>query len=91
MDVSKETSAKFANMGFVCACLVVLIHLGVDGKPGGAAWWTHQMFTHVGMTRIAVPFFFFASGYWLAGHFCGSSSMFLGCSAKSGTEFRAVS
>ena len=46
-------SAKFANMGFVCACLVVCIH---SGNFLGS------------LTRVAVPFFFLCSGYMLARH-----------------------
>ena len=67
-DSSK--SAKFANMGFVCTCLVVLDHVMLDGTKG-AAWLVCELFGHVGVVRIAVPFFFFASGYWLSGHFMG--------------------
>lgn len=63
---SPQISAKFANMGFVCACLVVFIHIGFSPKIGTCQWLGAQMFTHVGITRVAVPFFFLASGYFLA-------------------------
>lgn len=69
-SVSKDVSAKFANMWFVCACLVVFIHVGVECADGTFGWWLQQMFTHVGVTRIAVPFFFYMAGYFLAGRMC---------------------
>ena len=72
-SVSKDVSAKFANMGFVCACLVVFIHVGVECEDGTFGWWLQQMFTHVGVTRIAVPFFFYMAGYFLAGNMCAES------------------
>lgn len=50
---SDAVSAKFANMSFVCACLVVCIHSG----------------NFLGnVTKAAVPFFFLCSGYMLARH-----------------------
>lgn len=49
-----DIGSKFANMGFICACLVVLNHCGV--LLGG-------------VVKIAVPFFFVCSGYMLARHF----------------------
>ena len=48
-------SAKFANMGFLCACLVVMMHIHSPWEGGG-------------LCAIAVPFFFLTSGYFLAGH-----------------------
>lgn len=52
-NVSPELSAKFANMSFVCACLVVCIHSGGFLGP---------------IVNVAVPFFFLVSGYMLARH-----------------------
>ena len=72
MKISQELSNKFANMSFVCACLVVLIHCYLPSPKGSAIWW----FTETigggarwtgGLVRIAVPFFFLASGFFLAG------------------------
>lgn len=53
--ISSESSAKFANMGFLCACLVVMMHIHSPWEGGG-------------LCAIAVPFFFLMSGYFLAGH-----------------------
>lgn len=52
-NVNPELSAKFANMSFVCACLVVCIHCGGFLGP---------------IVNVAVPFFFLVSGYMLARH-----------------------
>ena len=55
MNISEDISAKFANMGFVCVCLVVLMHVHCPWEGGG-------------INRLAVPFFFAMSGYFLATH-----------------------
>ena len=60
-------SAKVANMSFVCALLVVLIHTTVRADSASSLWW----FKSVGrefVCKIGVPFFFVASGYYLAAH-----------------------
>ena len=80
--VSKDVSAKFANMSFVCACLVVFIHVGIECANGTLGWWLQQMSTHVGVTRIAVPFFFYAAGYFLAGSMCAGSGWYKKASTK---------
>ena len=68
MDISKEMSARFTNMSFVCACLVVLIHIEICPEFGAPLWWVEQLFAHKGMTNVAVPFFFLSSGFFLAGN-----------------------
>ena len=61
--ISDAISAKIANMGIFCALLVLFIHLphGI-GKNSIYVYFSH------GWGKIAVPFFFTASGYLLAGH-----------------------
>lgn len=54
-------------MGVVCACLVVFIHVMVEPSAGTAEWWVYHLFKR-GVCNIAVPFFFAAAGYFLAGH-----------------------
>lgn len=66
-SISPELSHKLANMGFVCACLVVMIHVNVSATISGLSWCCYQFMRH-GICRIAVPFFFVAAGYLLAGH-----------------------
>ena len=70
--VTGTLSAKMANMSFVCACLVVLLHCSPAAAPGCFAWWFCHMFGREGLCIIAVPYFFFAAGFFLAGKFDGS-------------------
>lgn len=49
--MDSDTSNKMANMGFLCAIFIVLLHSGCGG-----------------ITSVAVPYFFLAAGYFLAGH-----------------------
>lgn len=67
--VDSRLSAKFANMSIVCAFLVVCMHVGVGFAIGSTGWWVSEL-TRNGVSRIAVPFFFLASGFFLAGHVC---------------------
>lgn len=66
--MTERTSAKIANLGFICAVLVVMIHVvhPVAPKPFSTAVWE---LTRGGISRIAVPFFFICSGFFLARHF----------------------
>lgn len=66
-DISPATSWKLANMGLLCACLVVFIHVRLDAGAGWAEWWCDVLLKE-GVCRIVVPFFFVAAGYFLAGH-----------------------
>ena len=66
-SISQELSNRMANMGFVCACLVVLIHCTVETSVGTFSWWWCQMFAREGICIIAVPYFFLASGFFLVG------------------------
>lgn len=55
-----------ALMKLICAFLVVVIHAKFS-TPGYFAWAQYNIVSE-GLCRIAVPFFFFASGYYLAKH-----------------------
>lgn len=69
MKLSLETSQKIKNMGLLCAILVVSIHVcWPHDRPLSAGWFAYHAFAH-GLSRIAVPFFFVVSGFFLAGHF----------------------
>lgn len=65
--ISRELSNKIANMSFVCACLVVLIHV-----PGYKTGWLLNDFIYTwvkhGLTMIAVPVFLVISGFLLGRH-----------------------
>ena len=69
--MTKETSWKIKNMGFICALLVVSIHIDWHEDESQLLWWGSQLIKG-GMgaiAGIAVPFFFVVSGYFLAAHF----------------------
>ena len=53
-------SELFRWIGFVAVCLVVTIHLSFSPTP-------IQSFVHEYVSPWAVPWFFFASGFWTAG------------------------
>lgn len=64
--VGPTLSQAFRVLSLICALLVVMIHVPVDlALPSG--WWTSRIF-HAGVCGMAVPFFFFAAGFFLAGH-----------------------
>ena len=67
VPVSRNLSSKMANMAFCCAVLVVFIHVGTP-MPSGTFPWFFIEFFRVILGDIAVPYFFLASGFFLAGH-----------------------
>lgn len=67
MKISEAISNKFRNMSILCAFLVTVIHCRPDFAEGSGAWWLKQMLEN-GICMIAVPFFFAASGFFIAGH-----------------------
>lgn len=67
-QIPAETSHKLANMGLICAFLVVFIHVGSPIPVGSFSWWIKHLLVVDGPSRIAVPFFFLVAGYLLAGH-----------------------
>lgn len=62
---SDKISCKAANMSFICACLVALIHFPPFPRDGAVLDFMWNVFPGA-VLRVAVPFFFVASGYWLA-------------------------
>ena len=65
MPISREISQKLANLSFVLACLVVSLHIP-EVSPNAPVIWI-QRFFRLGVSRIAVPFFFGISGFLIAG------------------------
>lgn len=67
MKIAVETSQKLKNMSFLCAMLVVTMHIGLSRKFDSQYWLVGQLISE-GVARIAVPFFFVVSGFFLAAH-----------------------
>ena len=66
MSLTKAISNRFALLGFVSACCVVFLHMGVPTVEHSSGWWLHEI-SQV-LCWFAVPFFFLASGFFIAGH-----------------------
>lgn len=73
MTISPSISHKIKNMSFLCAALVVAIHVPPWYGGGELSLCSIDGFMHhfvaQGVARIAVPFFFLCSGFFLAKHF----------------------
>lgn len=67
LPVGKPLSSKMANMSFVCAVLVVFMHVGSPAPVGSFPWFFIGFFHEI-LGDMAVPYFFMASGFFLAGH-----------------------
>ena len=55
-------------MSIICAILVVTIHVGWPKDNICATWFINEVIAN-GIARIAVPFFFVVSGFFLSAHF----------------------
>lgn len=70
-SISEELSAKMSNMAFVCALLVVAMHVismsPVPIRPDSTMGWFDATFRQV-LTPVAVPWFFLSAGFFLGGH-----------------------
>ena len=69
-EITKEVSNKIANMGFLCACLVVFIHCpkstsAMEGVTLVRLF--HSVFPGA-LSSMANAFFFTVAGFFLAGH-----------------------
>lgn len=60
--------SRISNMGIICMMLVVPIHIQAAGTEGSFGWWFNALIRN-GIAKIAVPYFFIISGYFLAAHF----------------------
>ena len=54
------------GMSLLCALMVVAMHIG-GGRAGELSGLVMQLIGN-GICRVAVPFFFFAAGFWLSRH-----------------------
>lgn len=66
--ISESNSQKIKNLSFICAILVVTIHISWPADSLCLTWGINQVVKR-GIANIAVPFFFVVSGYFLAAHF----------------------
>lgn len=71
VHISKRLSCRMANMSFVSACMIVLFHATPAPESGTWMWWVCRIFGREGICSMAVPFFFLASGFFVAGHLGG--------------------
>lgn len=70
MIITPELSRRLGVFGFFCALLIVLIHSTPNPAVGTWQWWLAELLGRDGLCRIAVPYFFLAAGFFLAGHVC---------------------
>lgn len=67
ISIDKRLSRKIANMGFVCMCLIVALHVNVC--PPAGTWQRSVYDLCIAISEAAVPSFFVISGFLMAGHF----------------------
>lgn len=67
--LSSGMSGKFAMASLICSFLVVLLHSGDSETLPQSVSWYYQMLVPYGLCAVAIPFFFFQSGFFLAGRF----------------------
>lgn len=67
--LGENDSKKIAALGFVCACMIVIIHASPRVVSSTFARWIIGLVGADGVCRIAVPYFFLVSGFLLAGRF----------------------
>lgn len=58
---------RFSFFSVLCAAMVVGIHVAGVQVPLTSIWWWRRLISN-GLFLVAVPFFFVASGFFLAGH-----------------------
>lgn len=67
ISISPELSSRISVLSFVCACMVVLIHVPVPSTVGSVGWYLSSIFSY-GICLISVPFFLIVSGFFLGRH-----------------------
>ena len=72
--ITGKLSNKLRNMSFVCACFVAVMHIRPVFQESTISWYVKQ-FIELGVTYISLPFFFAASGFFLAGNYLTSEKI----------------
>ena len=67
ISISPELSSRISVLCFVCACMVVLIHVPIPSTVGSVGWYLSSIFSY-GVCLISVPFFLIVSGFFLGRH-----------------------
>ena len=67
VKITPELSRRFAVMSFVSAILIVALHSLSADRAGVVVRCVHSLIMG-GLCQTAVPWFFFAAGFFLAGH-----------------------
>lgn len=65
VEMTQMASNKFRNMSVLCALFVVIIHCRPEFEHGCLAWYVKEVLEN-GICEMAVPFFFLASGFFIA-------------------------
>lgn len=71
--IDRIVSNKMRNTAFVCACLIVFRHAPL--LDGGSLSFFVRAYWLLGVCDIAVPFFFYASGFFVAGDYLNGVSV----------------
>ena len=71
--IDRIVSNKMRNTAFVCACLIVFRHAPL--LDGGSLSFFVRAYWLLGVCDIAVPFFFYASGFFVAGDYLNGISV----------------
>lgn len=67
VKIDKKTNYKISYLGWICACLVVMIHVPIPAERYSSGWLLSEILSY-GVCLIAVPFFFIVSGFFLGRH-----------------------
>lgn len=65
--ITEEQSHHIAVVSFICACLIVLLHCYYCPRFESLIWWVGLAVGNSGFCRIAVPWFFLVSGFFMVG------------------------
>ena len=67
MKISVENSNRIKTLSVICTFFVVALHTCANYEVNSLSWYLKTSFEH-GVCRMAVPFFFVVSGFFIAVH-----------------------